>query len=147
MSCSSKRHKPCKIIPFGALGEQVIESNTWTRLNRNSVAFVLIYVHERIVTRVDRVKVSSIVLLTVMFGASAAAADLEQARKLYNLTQFEQSLKVLQAIPVKDGPVHELIGRNYYMEGEYKKATESLEKAALADPASSEIALWAGRAF
>jgi tetratricopeptide (TPR) repeat protein len=85
--------------------------------------------------------------LTAVFAAPAAAADLEQARKLYNLTQFEESLKVLQAIQVKDGPVHELIGRNYYMEGEYKKATESLEKAAAADPASSEIALWAGRAF
>src|SRR5205085_7678635 len=41
----------------------------------------------------------------------------------------------------------ELIGRNYYMQGEYKKASESLEKAAATDPDSSEIALWLGRAF
>jgi tetratricopeptide (TPR) repeat protein len=94
----------------------------------------------------NRVRVAGVI---VGFASllTAGGADLEQARKLYNLTQFEQSLKVLKAIPVADSAVHELIGRNYYMQGEYKKATEALEKAAAADPENSEIALWAGRAF
>ena len=96
------------------------------------------------VIKVTRVRVPGIVLLGLTPLMLAGGADLEQARKLYNLTQFEQSLKVLQAIPVKDSDVQELIGRNYYMQGEYKKATEALEKAAAADPNSSEIALWAG---
>ena len=99
------------------------------------------------VIKVTRVRVPGIVLLGLTPLMLAGGADLEQARKLYNLTQFEQSLKVLQAIPVKGSDVQELIGRNYYMQGEYKKAAEALEKAAAADPNSSEIALWAGRAF
>ena len=70
-------------------------------------------------------------------GASvvrAAGPDLTQARKLYNLTEFDQSLKVLHAIPDKDGPAYELMGRNYYMQADYKKATDALAKAVAAVP-------------
>src|SRR5947209_2387211 len=77
----------------------------------------------------------------------ASGPELEHARKLYSLTQFEQSLQVLQAAPNKDAAVYELMGRNYYMEGDYKKASEVLEKASAADPENAEIALWLGRAF
>jgi tetratricopeptide (TPR) repeat protein len=77
----------------------------------------------------------------------ACAADLAQAQKLYNLTEYEKSLKVLQAIPAKNGPVYELIGRNYYMQGDFKHATEWLEKAVEAAPGSSQSVLWLGRAF
>jgi tetratricopeptide (TPR) repeat protein len=86
----------------------------------------------------------------LMFAATLLAAsggDFEQARKFYNLTEFDQSLKVLLAIPEKDAAVYEFIGRNYYMQGEYKKATESLDKAAASDPDNGEIALWLGRSF
>src|SRR5947207_3301095 len=76
----------------------------------------------------------------------AASPELDHARKLYNLTDFDQSLKVLHAISEKDGPVYELMGRNYYMQGEYKKATEVLEKAFAADPSNSQYALWLARA-
>jgi Flp pilus assembly protein TadD len=78
---------------------------------------------------------------------AAAGGDFDHARKLYNLTDFDQSLKVLLAIPEKDAAIHEFIGRNYYMQGDYKKATEALDKAAAADPDSGEIALWLGRAY
>jgi tetratricopeptide (TPR) repeat protein len=77
----------------------------------------------------------------------AGGPELSKARKLYNLTEFDESLKVLHAIPDKDGAVYELMGRNYYMQGDYKKATEVLEKAAAADPDSSECALWLARAW
>jgi len=39
------------------------------------------------------------------------------------------------------------MGRNYYGQGEFKKATEVLEKAAALEPESSEICLWLGRAY
>jgi tetratricopeptide (TPR) repeat protein len=77
----------------------------------------------------------------------AAGQGVDHARKLYNLTDFEKSLKVLGAIPAKDGAVYELMGRDYYMLGDYKKATDALEKAAAAEPQNSEIALWLGRAY
>ncbi len=86
----------------------------------------------------------------LMFAATLLAAtggDFEQARKFYNLTEFDQSLKVLLAIPEKDAAVYEFIGRNYYMQGEYKKATEALDKASAADPDNGEVALWLGRAY
>ena len=73
--------------------------------------------------------------IVVCVGLSwAAGPELERARKLYNLTEFQQSLKVLQAIPNKDGAVYELMGRDYYGQGEFKKATESLEKAIAMEP-------------
>jgi tetratricopeptide (TPR) repeat protein len=72
---------------------------------------------------------------------------LDAARKLYNLTDFGQSLQTLQSIPLKDAAVYELMGRDYYMLAEYKKATEVLEKAVAANPDSSECALWLGRAY
>jgi tetratricopeptide (TPR) repeat protein len=77
----------------------------------------------------------------------AAGPDVTQARNLYNSTDFEHSLKVLLAIPSKDGAVYELIGRNYYMQGDYKRAAEFLEKAVAAEPANAECALWLGRAY
>src|SRR5579862_8049166 len=76
----------------------------------------------------------------------AQSPALDKARKLYNLTDFDESLKVLHEIPSKDGAVYELIGRNYYMQGEYKKASEAFEKAFAAEPDNSQFALWLARA-
>jgi tetratricopeptide (TPR) repeat protein len=79
--------------------------------------------------------------------ALASGPNLERARKLYNLTEFQQSLEVLQAVPGKDAAVYELMGRDYYGQGEFKKATEILEKAAALQPEDSNIYLWLGRAY
>ena len=87
------------------------------------------------------------ILMMAVLALSAASDDLERAQKLYDLTEFDQSLKVLNAIPAKDGAIYELIGRSYYMNGDYKKATEALEKALAADPGDSDRALWLGRAY
>jgi len=54
---------------------------------------------------------------------------------------------VLQAIPSKDGAVYALIGRNYYMLGDHKRATDALERAVAADPSNAEYFLWLGRAY
>jgi len=79
--------------------------------------------------------------------AWAAGPELDQARKYYDSTDFAKSLQVLQAIPAKDGAVYELMGRNYYMQAEYTKASEALEKAVAADPSNSEHELWLARAY
>jgi len=99
-----------------------------------------------------RIRLSSpfrIFMLAAGFvGATwAASPELDRARKLYEHTEFEQSLKILRDIPQKDAAIYELMGRDYYMQGEYKKATEFLDKAAAEEPDSSEIALWLGRAY
>jgi tetratricopeptide (TPR) repeat protein len=79
--------------------------------------------------------------------AGAADPQIEEARKLYNSTDFAQSLKVLQAIKAKDGPVYELMGRDYYMEADYKRATDAFDKAFTLEAQNAEYALWLGRAW
>lgn len=88
-----------------------------------------------------------VLLLGISTFVWGGNAELDRGRKLYSQTKFEESLRVLQAVPDKDGPTYELIGRNYYMLGEYKKASEALEKAVGADPNSSSHALWLARAY
>ncbi len=78
---------------------------------------------------------------------AVTSGDLEQARKLYQLTDYEASVQILQGLPQKDGMVYELMGQNRLMQGEYKKATELLEKAVESDPGNSDYELWLGRAF
>jgi Flp pilus assembly protein TadD len=87
------------------------------------------------------------VLLAVWPVLAAPTNDLEQARRLYHETNYDVSLGILQAIEPKDGPVFFLMGQDHYMSGDFKKATESLEKAVVADPANSDYELWLGRAF
>ena len=92
--------------------------------------------------------VSRFTLLALLAGlAWASGPDLEQARRLYLATDFERSLKVLQGIPNKDAQAYELMGLNWYMTGEFKKATEALEKAVAAEPSNAEYALWLARAY
>jgi tetratricopeptide (TPR) repeat protein len=89
-----------------------------------------------------------LLLILGMCGLLAAgSAGLEQARNLYNLTAFDESLRVLQSMPDKDAAVHDLMGRDYYMQGDYKRSTESLEKALAAEPGVAMHALWLGRAY
>jgi tetratricopeptide (TPR) repeat protein len=94
----------------------------------------------------DRVK-----RLLSMFGfawlAWASGPDLDRANKLYNITEFQRSLEVLQAVSNKDAAVYELMGRNYYGQGDFRKATEALEQAAVLAPANSGVYLWLGRSY
>jgi tetratricopeptide (TPR) repeat protein len=89
----------------------------------------------------------SVLTAALLLPLLAASPPLEQARKLYELTDYDASLKILHGIQPKDGPVLELTGRNHFMLGDYKKATEVLEKALAAEPSNSDYALWLGRAF
>jgi len=91
-------------------------------------------------------------LLTVAAGAGAprgpaAGPELAEAHKLYNSTDYDGSLRILLALPAKDGPVWELMGRDYYMQADYKKATAAFERAFALDPANPDYALWLGRAW
>lgn len=101
---------------------------------------------------ISRHRMSSCVIALVsasaLFAASTSdTSNLAQARKLYQFTDYQGSLRALQRVEPKDGPALELIGRNHFMLGEYKKASEFLEKAAAADPENSDYQDWLGRAF
>lgn len=92
-----------------------------------------------------RVFVAAALLVCPVLAASSS--QLEQARKLYRYTDYDASLEILQAIQPKDAEVYLLIGQDQYMSGDYKKATDSIQKAASADPNNSEYELWLGRAY
>ena len=86
-------------------------------------------------------------LLGITGVLCAASPTLEHARKLYSLTDYNESLQVLQALPEKSAAAFELMGRNYYGLGDFKKATEHLEKAVAADPSDSHLYDWLGKAY
>jgi tetratricopeptide (TPR) repeat protein len=86
-------------------------------------------------------------LLSLACGAWAGGPEFDRARKLYDLTDFDQALKILQAIPQKDGAVYNLTGRAFYLQGDFKRAAEALEKAVAAEPGGSDHALWLARAY
>lgn len=94
-----------------------------------------------------RMRFFAAALLAVWPMLAASSAELEQARKLYRYTDYEDSLKILQAMQPKDGEILLLIGQNQYMRGDYKKATESLQRAVAAGPDNSDYELWLGRAY
>lgn len=78
---------------------------------------------------------------------SAATPEFERASQLYEITEYDQSLKILHSLPVKDAAVYALMGRDYLMNGEFKKSTEMLEKAVAAEPDNSDYVMWLGRAY
>jgi cytochrome c-type biogenesis protein CcmH/NrfG len=87
--------------------------------------------------------------ILILFGSLlwAGTGDLEQAHKLYELSDFEGSLKVLHELSQRNAAAYELLGRNYFMTGDYKKATDALEKAIELEPRNSDYAMWLGRAY
>src|SRR5262249_23615605 len=90
------------------------------------------------------------VMIFCMAGASvwgAAPDALARAAKLYNQTDYESSLSLLSALSDKDGAVLDLIGKNHFMLGEFKKAGEYHEKAVAADPSNSEYEHWLGKDY
>lgn len=82
-------------------------------------------------------------------GATSRAESLAwtRAHELYQRTDYVGSLKGLLAIEDKDAAVLQLIGQDYSMLAEYKKASDFLEKAVALAPGSAECSLWLGRAY
>ncbi|MGP8246817.1 MAG: tetratricopeptide repeat protein, partial [Bryobacteraceae bacterium] len=90
-------------------------------------------------------------VLAIALAGPVFGADLDQARQLYNRTEYKRSLEVLRAIlakgGAKDAAVWALSGRNEYMLTDFKRASEAFEKAVALEPHNSEYALWLGRAY
>jgi tetratricopeptide (TPR) repeat protein len=65
---------------------------------------------------------------------------------LYRRTDYQASLGLLDANS-SDAAIQNLIGRDYYMLGDFKRATEHFQKAQQQAPLSSDYALWLGRGW
>src|SRR5579863_10244455 len=71
----------------------------------------------------------------------------KRAEELYQRTDYKSSLTLLRDIATPAGAVYCLMGQDYFMLGEYKKATDSFEKALALQPSNSVYAHWLGRSF
>jgi tetratricopeptide (TPR) repeat protein len=80
-------------------------------------------------------------------AVAATAPEWDQAHDLYQRTEYQRSLAVLLPLQQRDAATLQLIGQNYFMLAEYKKATEFLEKAVALEPNHPQSLLWLGRAF
>jgi Flp pilus assembly protein TadD len=90
-----------------------------------------------------------ICFFTLLLAVSVRAASpaWTQARDLYQRTEYQESLAVLQGAALNDAAALQLAGQDFFMLGEYKKATESFEKAAALDPNNPKLIHWLGRAY
>lgn len=91
-----------------------------------------------------------IVLLMLLLTPTllfADSADLARAQQFYRHTDYAAAIRLLSNSPGKDGSVNEMLGQCYLMNGDYRKATEYLEKAAASDPGNSQYQTWLGRVY
>jgi tetratricopeptide (TPR) repeat protein len=87
-------------------------------------------------------------LCILVWPACAWARDLHsEAKSLYEHTEYEASLKMLGTEPAPGAAIFALMGKNYFMLGDYHKATQLFEKAISLNPKSSEYELWLGRTY
>jgi tetratricopeptide (TPR) repeat protein len=89
------------------------------------------------------------VTLILLFCSPILASEETRSRAiaLYQRTEYRDSLHVLES-NAKREPVDEfLVGKNYFMLGEFKKAIGVLEKAVASDANNAEYVLWLGRAY
>jgi Flp pilus assembly protein TadD len=87
-------------------------------------------------------------LLLCIFGGVLPASEpnLKKAEELYQHTSYEASIALLDRNS-GDPAVHFLLGRDYFMSGDFKRATDHLEKATELSPSDSEYMDWLGRAY
>ncbi len=90
----------------------------------------------------------AIIFSVILFASTlpVSAADLNGAENLYQRTSFEGSLAMLDK-HTTNAQTNFLIGRNYYMLADFKRAADYLQKAADEQPIDSTIMDWLGRAY
>ncbi len=90
-------------------------------------------------------------LITILFSFSLALAEetpeVARAQKQYSQTDYDGALSTLNAVASKSSAEWLLIGQSWFMKTEFKKASESLEKAVAAAPTDAGAWLWLGRAY
>lgn len=77
----------------------------------------------------------------------ATGADFKKAQDLYQRTEYRASLAALEGGPGSDAATLALMGKDFYMLGEYKRASDAFHKAVELEPNSSELTHWLGRAY
>jgi tetratricopeptide (TPR) repeat protein len=87
---------------------------------------------------------------SVLFLASAAygaTTGFGHAAEQYQKAEYRAAIATLASLPAKNAADHALMGKAYYMDGEFRKATSCLEKAIAEDPQNSDYHDWLGKAY
>jgi tetratricopeptide (TPR) repeat protein len=90
--------------------------------------------------------VAAVIVGTCLGTGTLRAAPNARAEELYHRTAYQASLQLLDS-NAGDPDAENLIGRNYYMLGEFKRAIDHFEKAVDQQPSNSNYALWLGRGW
>jgi tetratricopeptide (TPR) repeat protein len=89
----------------------------------------------------------SLTLAMGLVGSSLGRAEAPKAaEELFTRTQYESSLQMLDKQSTDPATLF-LLGRNYFMLGDFKKATEYLQKASDGDSRNADYVDWLGRAY
>ncbi|MDP8989502.1 MAG: hypothetical protein M3N41_05395 [Acidobacteriota bacterium] len=86
-------------------------------------------------------------LLLISVTTSASQDLLDRAKEIYHHTDYNASLQLLAADPAPSAATLCLIGKNHFMLGDWKVATDSFEQALALTPTNAEYALWLGRTY
>jgi tetratricopeptide (TPR) repeat protein len=87
-----------------------------------------------------------VAIFSLGFTGAIWANSIPQAEDLYLRTEYRQSLALLTPNS-GDGAVNNLAGRDYFMMGDFKRATDYFQRAVDAAPRNSDYSLWLGRAW
>lgn len=82
----------------------------------------------------------------VIGSVPAFAGSFPGAQTLYETAHYKASIALLKSHKGDPAAVA-LLGRNYYMLGDFEKASSYLKKALAAQPSNSEYADWLGRSY
>jgi Flp pilus assembly protein TadD len=83
---------------------------------------------------------------------AGSAPEFEHARDLYHRTEYQASLNLLMPESNKGPGEFQLMGQDYFMLGDNKKATDAFDKALALfqnsqKPAGEDLYVWLGRAY
>jgi len=86
-------------------------------------------------------------VLILSSSLRGGAADFERAQEQYQRTDYAGAIDILLTYSPKSAGVNALIGKSYYMDGQYKSSANYLEKAVADDPFNSSYFDWLGKAY
>jgi Flp pilus assembly protein TadD len=87
-------------------------------------------------------------ILCLLIGPTCGWSAMSgQAEALYEHTDYQASLRILNVETAHGAASYALMGKNHFMLGDYRQATQFFEKALALNSRSSEYELWLGRAY